>query len=258
MLAYDRQGTGIPLVFIHAFPLSRRMWEINKSNFVRNFQVIAPDLPGFGDSPLGTRDTVTMEEMAREVQTLVTSLNIKEKIVLAGVSMGGYVMFQLLKLIPDQIRALVFVSTRATPDTNEVREKRFKTIEMIEKEGLGALAEKMIPNLFGATSRDAKLPVVGQVREGITSADPKGVIAALRGMAARPDSTALLSTIKVPTLVLSGAEDLFVPVAEMQAMAQPIAGVEFKTVEKAGHLLNLEQPAVFKDLFLHFLKGRVL
>jgi pimeloyl-ACP methyl ester carboxylesterase len=257
-LSYETSGTGVPLVFVHAFPLSRKMWEPNKSALNRNFQFVTVDLPGFGDSPL-EGSTSTMENMAQNVLEILNEINITKPAVFIGVSMGGYVLFQILKLFPQRIRALVLVSTRAAADTTEARDRRYKTIESIEKEGnLKNLALKMIPNLFGKSSLQPELSIVSEIRKQIENSNPQAVCAALRGMAERPDSTPFLSTIGVPTLVVSGQEDNFIPAEEMKLLADKVKNVEFHVLPRAGHLLNLERPEVFNELVLRFLKRRVL
>lgn len=257
MLASERAGQGVPLVFVHAFPLSRKMWDGVKPALFKNFQFISVDLPGFGETPLSS-NTSTMEFMAREIIATLDSLGVKDKFVATGVSMGGYVLLQLARLFPERLRGLGLVSTRAGADTPEGREKRFQTIDMVQKSGTGPLAEKMMPQLFGKTSLDAQLPIISEVKGWIQKTAPDTVCAALRGMAERPDSTPYLGQIRVPTLVLSGQEDIFIKTAEMEAMAKAIPGSEFHAVEGAGHLLPNEKQGVFTDHFLKFLKRHVL
>lgn len=257
MLAFERAGQGLPLVFVHAFPLSRKMWDGVKPAFSKNFQFICVDLPGFGETPLSS-DTSTMEFMAREIVATLDAIGVKDKFVATGVSMGGYVLMQLVRLFPERLRGMVLVSTRSAADTPEGRQKRFQTIQMVEKSGTGPLAEKMMPQLFGKTSLAAQLPVINEVKGWIQQASPKAVCAALRGMAERPDSNFILPQIQVPTLVLSGTEDLFIRTPEMEGMAKLIPKAEFHAVEGAGHLLPNEKQDVFNDHFLHFLKRNVL
>jgi 3-oxoadipate enol-lactonase len=204
-----------------------------------------------------------MESIAHQVAETLDSLNITEKIILGGVSMGGYACFRFLDMFPDRVRALALISTRSAADTAQAREGRFKTIDMVMKEGMKSLgmkslADRMIPNLFGKTSLQEKLPLIEKVREEIEHSFPEGVCASLRGMAERPDSSPLLPSIKCPTLILRGAEDSFIPPQEMEQMAAPIPQHEFHLIPQAGHLLNMEKPDAFKDVFLHFLKRRVL
>src|SRR6266850_1453699 len=120
MLSFERKGSGIPLVFIHAFPLDKEMWDTQLSQVSKNFQVIVPDLPGFGGSPL-LKDTSSMEEMAQAILNLLDEIKIKEKCIFIGLSMGGYVLFQILKRASERIRALAFFSFKAAADPQEGR-----------------------------------------------------------------------------------------------------------------------------------------
>jgi len=257
MLAFDRVGTGIPLVFIHAFPLSKSMWEAQKKVFINNFQFISFDMPGFGESPLKS-DRTAMEEMADEVLMTLDELKITEKVIFTGVSMGGYVLLRLIEKAPHRIRGLVLTSTRSAGDTPEAREKRLKTVKNLETNGLNPLADTMIPNLLGKTSLKENSELAGWLKREILKASVNAVCAAQRGMAERPDSTSLLKDIKVPTLVISGREDKFIPTTEMESMAAQIPKSRLEIIENAGHLPNLERPSDFNDVFLTFLKRQLL
>lgn len=251
------KSSGIPLVFIHAFPLSERMWDVNRAALGKNFRFISVDLPGFGRTPLAS-NTSTMESMADHVLKTLDAQGITEKFVVAGLSMGGYVMLQVLKKAPGRVRAAAFLSTRAGADSPEACDKRFKNIEFIEKNGAGPFAERMVQTLLGKTTQTTKPELVEQVKDWVASADPKAICAALRGMAERPDMTATLDSLQVPTLFLAGEEDVVIAPSEMEANAKRVAKSEFHTLPAAGHLINLENHDLFNDLFLKFLKRRVL
>lgn len=255
-LAVEQAGTGIPLVFLHAFPLDRRMW-VPQSSFSRNYRVIALDFPGFGGSP-SSAPIATMEWMAREVISTLDGLSAREPAVFIGLSMGGYVLLQIARIFPDRVRAAAFVSTKSTPDTPEAREKRMASVALVEKEGTPALAAKMIENLLGSTTLAERPAVVEQVKSLIESQSPHAVVSALRGMAERPEATTVLSGLTVPGLFISGAEDTVIKSSEMEAMSKKVRKSEFHVVEKAGHLLNIERPEAFESLLSHFLKRRVL
>ena len=249
-------STGVPLVFIHAFPLSSRMWDVNKPVLGKNFRFITVDLPGFGDAPFVGESN--MESMARHVLQSLDRQNIREPFVVAGLSMGGYVMLQLLRLAPERVRAAAFLSTRSAPDTVEAREKRTKNVEFVKKEGSAAFAERMIPGVVGKSSLAAKLPVIDEIKAWIASTNPEAIAAALQAMAARPDTTDVIDTLKVPTLFLAGEEDTVVPASEMEALSRRVPKSVYRVVPQSGHLTNLEKPAFFNEAFLHFLKSRVL
>jgi len=257
MLAYSKFGTGIPLIFVHAFPLSKKMWETHQTQFSRNFQVILIDMPGFGESPLQLEE-FSLKAIAKEILSTLNNLGIKEKAIFTGVSMGGYALFELWRQAAERFRAMVLTSTRAFADTPEARERRFKTIELVMEKGSKVLAEKMLPNLLGKSTLEDKKDLVKQISDWVTSANPQAIRAALLAMAERIDSTPTLKEISVPTLVVSGQEDMFIPTAEMKLMAELISKAQFSVINKAGHLPNLEQPLVFNDVFLHFLKRHVL
>src|SRR5688572_28964408 len=119
-LFLESTGSGVPLVFIHAFPLSHAMWDVNKPTLSKNFRLITIDLPGFGASPLAG-DISRMDAMAKEVLTALDAHGVKDQFVVAGLSMGGYVMMQILRLAPERVRGAAFLSTRTAADTPEGR-----------------------------------------------------------------------------------------------------------------------------------------
>jgi len=257
MLSHDKIGSGIPLVFIHAFPLSRQMWKYNAPALSRNFQFIVADMPGFGGSPL-EREESSMEYMADQLADTLKTIGISQKIILTGVSMGGYVCFQFFRKYSALLRGLLLVSTRATPDTEQARAKRLENIQLVRDKGISPLVEIMLGQFFGETAKKAGLQCIPEARQWMEMARPEGVIAALKGMASRPDSTPLLSGINIPALVLAGQEDKLAPQAEMEGMARQIPQSEFQVVPQAGHLLPLEKPREFNDLVLKFLKRKIL
>lgn len=254
-LASEQAGNGIPLVFLHAFPLDRRMWAPQES-FAKHYRRIAVDFPGFNESRLTTSSS--METMARGVMKTLDSLGVREKAVFVGLSMGGYVLMQIARVFPDRIRAAAFVSTRSAPDTAEGKQKRLDNIEIVQKQGVKKLVELQLPALLGETTHRERPNVVETVR-GIANAQPAdAIIGALRGMAERSDMSTVLDGLQCPALFVSGAEDTIIKSSEMEGMAKRVKNSEFHVVEKVGHLLSLERPEALDDLINHFLKRRVL
>jgi 3-oxoadipate enol-lactonase len=199
-----------------------------------------------------------MTQMASQLWVTLDSAGVKDPAVLVGLSMGGYVSFEAFRLRPERVRALALVSTKAGPDTPVAREGRFKNIELVQREGPKALADKMIPALFARASQERKDPSMVTVGGWIASANPSSISAALRGMAARADSTPLLRSISAPILALSGNEDAIIPSTEMKKIVDGTPKADFDILPNAGHLLNLEQPRAFNESLLRFLKRRVL
>lgn len=251
MLAYESSGQGIPLVLIHAFPLNSNMWNVQIKNLEQYGRVIALDLPGFGRSPVEVN--LSIAKMAQEIGCLLDSLNVKEPAMLAGLSMGGYVAFEFFRQFSKRVKALGLFSTRAGADTPEAHEKRLKTAEQIQQGGLGSFAKTILPSLVGKTTQESNPELVREIADMISVNHRAGVAAALLAMAERQDSTPLLSSIKCPTLIIAGEEDVLIPFSESEAMHKQITGSEFHLLPKAGHLANLEQPTAFQAVFEKFI-----
>src|ERR1044072_7699527 len=115
-MAYDDTGgSGAALVLLHGFPFDCSMWRGQASALGGEFRVVAPDLRGLGETPLGDGD-LTIEAMAEDVAALLDELRL-ESVVLGGLSMGGYVAFEFLRKFPERVRALVLADTRPQGDT---------------------------------------------------------------------------------------------------------------------------------------------
>ncbi len=250
-LAWEEAGAGLPVVLLHAYPLSNSMWAQQRSALAGKFRLITPDLRGFGGSALGEGDH-SMELFADDVHALLTELKLG-RVVLAGLSMGGYVAFAFYRKYRSAVRALILADTRAPADSAEGRQGRLETAALAEREGAAPVVDRLLPKLLGDTTLVEKSEVVAQVREMMLAASPVSMARAMRAMAARPDSLELLSRIQCPTLVLVGEEDKLSLPGEAQKMADSIPQARFQTIPGAGHLSNLEQPTRFNMLLEDFL-----
>ena len=248
---YSDEGAGLPIIFIHAFPLNRTMWGDQVAALRPRFRVITLDLRGFGksDAPGGP---YTMDRMAADVRAVMRALSV-DNAVIAGCSMGGYAAFAFYRNYPEAARALVLVDTRAGLDTQEARARREQSAEKAEREGARAIADDMAPVLLGSTTDATRPEIVRRVRAMIEATSPRGIAAAQRGMAARPDSTPLLSQITCPALVVAGSEDKLAGRAEAEAIAGKIPGARLRVIESAGHLPSLERPEEFNEALIEFL-----
>jgi pimeloyl-ACP methyl ester carboxylesterase len=255
---YVDRGRGLPVVLVHGFPLDHTMWSAQIDALASRVRVIAPDLRGFGRSPLAPGDEsrgVSMERYADDLAELLDALAIREPIVLVGFSMGGYVAWQFVRKYPQRLRALVPCDTRAAADSDEARAGRLKMAEHIAEWGSGGVAEMMGPKLFAPQSF-ARLPAaVAEVRSVVERTAPAAIAAAQRGMAARPDMTVLLQLIRVPTLVIVGEHDALSPPEEMQSIAAAIPAAQCVVIPDAGHMTTMENPAAVNDALLRFLAG---
>ena len=252
-LDYRDQRTGIPLVFLHAFPLNQHMWTDQLDTLQSHCRTISLDLRGFGLSG-GSEDTVSMDRMAADVRELLTAIGV-HRIVLVGLSMGGYVSLAFYRMYRETLRAMVLADTRATEDKPEAKERRHKFAEKVERDGVSSITEEMVSALLGHTSIERRPSVVQRVRTLIESNSPAGIAGAQRAMAARRDSTDLLSQMDLPVLVISGAEDKLTPVAEAESMRQSIKGARLKVIDEAGHLSNIECPDEFSGALFEFIES---
>ncbi len=250
-LGYDDQGTGLPLVFLHAFPVNRTMWRHQVSALSSRFRTIAIDLRGHGasDAPLWS---FTLDDYADDVRALLDHLKIPQAVFI-GLSMGGYVSFAFWRKYAPRVKGLVLCDTRAQADSPEGRTGRFNLAQTANKQGAAAVADIMLPKLLRASSLQTNSEVTELVHKMIVSTPINGIVVDLMAMAARPDSTALLGTITCPALVVVGEEDHTTPPADAKLMAERIPGARLATVPAAGHLSNVEQPETFNRLVSEFL-----
>ena len=251
---YRDQGAGVPVIFIHAFPLNQTMWDDQLAVLQSRCRTITLDLRGFGqsDAPQGS---YLMDQMAADVRGLMSALGI-DRAVLVGLSMGGYVSLAFYRNYPESVRALVLADTRASADTHEARKRRLKSAERAEREGARVIAEDMIPLLLGRTTLDSRPSVVERVRTMIEANSARGIAGAQRGMAKRRDSTYILPGLDSPVLVIVGSEDTLTPVAEEESLLNGIRGARLCVIAGAGHLSNMEQPEEFNSALLDFIELR--
>jgi 3-oxoadipate enol-lactonase len=252
-LHYAVTGSGPPVVFLHAFPLSLFMWDGQVETLRGTHTVVRFDDRGFGSTPPGD-GLLTMERIADDAAALLDHLGLSRAIV-AGCSMGGYAAFAFARRYPERLLALVLQDTRAGADSPEARKTRSTLAERVRKEGAVAAADAFLPKLLGETTKREQPALVTRVREAILATPPQGVVDGLAGLAARADSGPFLKDIRVPTLVVCGEEDTITPVAESEALQRGIAGSRLCVIPRAGHLSNLEQPALYDDALRSFLKS---
>lgn len=249
-LRYTDTGAGLPLVFLHGFPFSRGIWQKQVDALGASYRVIAPDLRGLGESEPQTGPT-TMAQCAAEVRELLVRLA-TGPVVLIGHSMGGYVALAFARQFPEMLQGLVLVSTKAGGDTAEAAARRRVMADDVRARGVQVVVMALAPKMLAADNEDAQM--VEEVRACMSTSKPAGVIGALLGMAERPDVTAFLGQITVPTLVVTGAEDALISPAESDTLAWGIRGAQLNAIPRAGHLVAFEQPDAFNDVLTNWLR----
>ena len=252
-LAYTDQGQGPPVVFLHAFPQNRAMWDQQVMALSTTHRVIAPDFRGFGESD-APEGSYTLDQYADDVNGLLDHLAITGA-VFVGLSMGGYTLFAFYRKHAARVNGLVLADTRAQADTEEGRAGRSAMAQTARAKGAGAIAEIMLPKLLSTVALQTKPDLVRQVRSAIERTTVSGIAGALMAMAERPDSVPLLGRIACPVLVLTGELDGPTPPADGRFMAERIPGARLEIIPQAGHLSNLERPAEFNRALLDFLNG---
>lgn len=259
-LAYINRGAGQPVLLVHGFPLDHTMWEAQIEALSKQARVIAPDLRGFGQSPLGSVDPaqgITMERYADDLAEFLERLHLgpDQPIVFIGLSMGGYIAWQFARKYASRLRALALLDTRALADTDEARAGRLKMAENVAAWGSRRVAEMMGPKLSASSTFKTKPDVIAAIRRVVENTSPASIAAAQRGMAARPEMASFLPKIRVPALVIVGDEDAISPPAEMEAIAAAIPNAEFVIIPNSGHMTTMENPEAVNATLSKFIQG---
>ena len=249
-MGYDEGGAGVPVIFVHGFPHDRTLWTPQLQGLTVQARCLAVDLRGFGETTAAAPYSV--DQYADDLAGFMDVLHI-ERAVIAGLSMGGYVAFAMWRRHAHRVRGLVFSNTKAGADSDEAREKRKSLMTVAREQGSGAVADAMITGMLGKTTRAKRPDIVNTVHRMISSAPVDGVVGALQAMMDRPDSNSTLSTIDVPSLVVTGDEDAIIPIEEARVLQAGIRGSSLEVITGAGHLSNLERPAAFNHVVSEFL-----
>lgn len=247
-LALDDRGSGPALLFVHGFPLDGTLWRHQAAAFP-GWRTLIPDLRGLGrsDAPdLG----YSLATYADDLAGLLDAIGVDD-VVLAGLSMGGYIGFEFLRRHRSRVRGLVLIDTRAQADSAEGRKGRETAMTDVREGGAALIADQMLPRLFAPSAPET---LRDEVRAMMAAAPVAGILGALAAMRDRPDSTGMLpSLVGLPTLVVVGAEDRMTPPKDAEAMAKAIPGARLAIIPHAGHLAPLEQPEAFNKHLTSFL-----
>jgi pimeloyl-ACP methyl ester carboxylesterase len=255
-LHFIDQGRGTPVVLLHGFPLDSRMWAAQVPALTSaGHRVIAPDLRGFGQSR--SDQPFTIQSLADDVHALLAGLGALP-VVLAGLSMGGYVALAYAKKYPDDLRGLMLLDTKAEADTAEGKDGRQKMIDLVRKDGAKAVADQMMPKMLAKDAAAQRPQVAQELRRLMEATPPETIEHALAAMRDRPDRSGELSSIRVPTLVIVGESDAITPPQGAEAMAKNIPGATLETIRGAGHMSPMEQPEQVNRALTAFLNSMQL
>ncbi len=245
-------GGSAPILLVHGFPFDRSMWR-HQLVALSRWKRIAPDLRGAGASS-APADGYSMARYADDLVAVLDALGV-EQAVMCGLSMGGYILFELLRRHPARVRAAILCNTKPEADSAEAKRGRDELASVAQREGPRAVADRLLPRLLAPVTFTAQPDVVAQVREMIVRTPVAGLVGALLAMRDRPDSTPLLGALRLPVLVVSGEDDAVAAPDGMRAMARAIPGAQFAAIPAAGHLAPLEQPLGTSRVLADFLEG---
>src|SRR3984885_18538 len=252
-IAYRVLGEGASVVLLHPFPVNHEFWLPVARVLAARFRVILPDLRGHGASE-GGEGPATMEKHALDIARVMDDAEVG-RAPMIGVSIGGYALFEFWRRHRGRVAALGLCNTKAPADGPEARAGRLQAANDVLERGTEPFFESMIPKLMAKTTREMRPDLVDGALRMMRKMSPEDVAQVQRGMAARPDSVELLKTINVPTLLLTGDEDVTTGVNEAEVMRQHIRGSQLRVVAKAGHYAAWEQPGEVTKLLRQFLDG---
>jgi len=252
-LCYDDFGEGPAVLLIHGFPLSRRMWKPQVEPLVdAGYRVILPDLRGFGDSD-GGGSALQMDDFADDLVQLLDYLGI-DQVVVGGMSMGGYVLFNLLERYPDRCVGAMFIVTRAAADDEGGRQKRSDMIDAIQSGHVQVVPDTFANVLFADATPAQEPNLVAEVRGWMEGTSPQGLVGGLVAMRERTDYADRLGQFRLPSLVVGADQDKAIPLPHYQALVDGLPEAEGTVIVGAGHMVNLEKPAPFNRALLRFLE----
>lgn len=263
-LNYSDVGEGASVMFLHPTPLDGDYWRPMVAQLTE-VRAIIPDLRGHGASELGGNlpvgafarvpdaPVLTTAQFAADILELLDHLKLNS-VVFAGCSIGGYVMLELWRRVPERMRGLAFVCSKPQPDAEENLAKRAATIARARGGETDAVFDGLAQTLVGITARNRRPEIVGEVRRRMTLT-LDALVAVQAGLAARPDSVGTVAAINVPVLAIAGGEDPSVRPAEMEAFRAAPGGCEFHVLPHAGHFAAYEEPAEVAALLAQWLRG---
>jgi pimeloyl-ACP methyl ester carboxylesterase len=251
-LAYEERGSGPVLVFVHGFPFDRTMWIAQLAGLAKLRTAVAVDLRGSGLSNTNSGSDFSMDLFADDIAKTMDVIG-ADKADLAGLSMGGYVLFSFWRRHPDRVRSLIFIDTKAEADGDEAKAGREKTAEMVAEKGLEPLYESLGPKVVGSSP---SIEVQEKVKEMFLNTAPEVAAADALAMRDRPDSTGNLASITVPVLWMHGEEDTLMPIDGARASAEKIPGAQFVSIPKGGHVSPMENPDAVNAAIADFLKSQ--
>ncbi|MGZ4097880.1 MAG: alpha/beta fold hydrolase [Bacteroidia bacterium] len=238
------------VIFIHGFPFNKSVWDLQLELLKSNYRVIAYDVRGHGGSY--SSDALSLDIFVEDLIHFVDDLEL-EKVIVCGLSLGGYIALRAIEKYPERFNGMVLCSTQCPADSQKTKEGRAKKAELVKNKGIEAYAEESIKGLFAKTSFTTRKEEVRSVKNIIESNSPEFICNGLTALAERKETCSALSSINVPVLILVGKEDTITPPGEAEYLHYNIKGSEMHVIPYAGHLANLENTHEFNELLKKFI-----
>jgi pimeloyl-ACP methyl ester carboxylesterase len=243
------------ILFIHGHPFDRSMWQPQVDRFTADgWQVLAPDLRGYGAGPAAEGPTTTLPEFAADLVALLDREGV-DRAVVCGLSMGGQIAMELVHTYPERVAALVLADTSPAAETAEGKANRRRIADDITANGMAGYARDLLPGMLAASTITQRPDLARYVLEMMTAAPARGAAAALRGRAERRDYGATLLTLELPALVVVGSEDAFTPVDEAESTVKMLRNGRLVVLDGTGHMPNLEATDAFNAALEHWLRS---
>ena len=239
-IVYWIVGDGPPVVLLHPFPVHHEFWLPVAESLSTRYRLILPDLRGHGESGVG-EGPATMEKHAADLARVMDDAQVGRAPII-GVSIGGYILFEFWRKHRARVAALGFCNTKAPADGPEARAGRLQSANDVLERGTEPFLQSMIPRVLAKSTQESRPDLIDAALRMMRKMSPEDIAQVQRGMAARPDSIDALKTINVPTLLVTGDEDITTGANEAELMRQHIAGSQMRVIPKAGHYAAWEQP----------------
>ena len=239
---------GLPVVLIHGFPFNRGMWGPQTLVLSKTFRVISYDVRGHGASEVGDGQ-YSVEFFVDDLISVLDHLKLKQA-VLSGLSMGGYIALRAAERNPERVKALVLCDTKSQADGNEAKIKRAASVLSVKKNGSTAFAQEFVKAVLTENNLKTKPELVRFVVGLISGNTSAGIAGTLLALAARTDTTAALSKMSFPALILVGDQDKLTPPSASEEMLKVLPKAEMGVIPQAAHLSNLENPEAFNEKLL--------
>lgn len=243
------------IIFLHGFPFNKNMWNYQLEFLDDNITGIAVDIRGHGNSTSG-HGFLSIDVFAKDLLVFIKKMELKS-VILCGISMGGYIALRAYEIEPEGISGLILCDTNSFADNNEAKQKRFDSIQAILRHGRRPFAIGFIEKVFTRKSIEENTEAIELIKSSIRRNDIPTICSTLLALAARTDTSHILKSINIPTLLIRGMEDQITTAESMTFMKENIKNCTYKEFEGCGHLPNMENPLRFNQEINNFAKKTI-